>query len=186
MNECVFFSLIISDLIAFLSLLEESFRVFLYLVKRYNLHQENKIILDDVCGPEKITPCINNNIFATSDYFIRLKSKLFKLSKIVIPIPIDDLGCTILLMSFARYYTRDRYPQFIYEHKFIKEIEIIETYIFECTTKTIKLPRNLCIDDRYGLLANVRRFYRTNYIRYVDVVMILSSVKSNNMTPKNL
>lgn len=93
-----------------------------------------------------------------------------------------DFGMTILLMFFAKYYSRGQYPLFVNEFRCIKELEILERTLLAYNQNRILLPVNMATDGTYGLKAKSREFINAQCITVKAFEMIMTIMKNPIIT----
>lgn len=140
----------------------------IYLVNRY----KNFFVLDNDNGLDEINSSNNEDAIALMEGFM-FKSKLYNLAKTKFECSVEDLGVTILLINFSKFYSRNQYILFSNFFKHINEIKHLELYL---TNSVRKLKYyDLGIDSKYGILAQRDRFTSKRIMNYFEYLVFLTS-----------
>lgn len=94
-----------------------------------------------------------------------------------------DFGITILMLHFAKFYSRGQYPLFVNAFKCVKELEIIETYLLKYNQNHIQLPINMATHSSYGLMAQKHLFVNNNALTCQVFKSINESMRLPSITP---
>lgn len=99
-------------------------------------------------------------------------------------IKLQDFGITILMMFFAKYYSRGQYPLYVNEFRCIKELELIERMLLGYNQNSIRLPVNMATDRNYGIKTNSFRFVNNEYLTKEIFIMILDVMRNQFISPE--
>lgn len=99
-------------------------------------------------------------------------------------LPNYDFGITILMMFFAKYYSRGQYPLFVNEFRCIKELEILERTLLAYNQNRIQLPVNMATDKTYGLKSKRHEFVNAQCMTVQAFGAIMSIMKNPIITPE--
>jgi hypothetical protein len=97
-------------------------------------------------------------------------------------ITVPNLGITILLMFFARYYARGQYPLFTNQFRCISELELFEKILLKHNTRSLCLPSNMAIDKKYGLYALRDVYIQTGCMTIDAFNVFMMCLKTKTMT----
>lgn len=126
-------------------------------MRKLDVSFDDCVVLDDCNGDPE--PSTHTNTQAQIDHYV-LKKNLYELAqnynKCSISVP--DLGITILLLNFAKYYSRAQYHLFIDECYNVTELDSFESKLLRCNNSYILLPKDLPINSKYGLMAQQNKF----------------------------
>lgn len=89
-----------------------------------------------------------------------------------------DLGITIIMMAFAKYYARKQYPILVNALKTVRELELLEKFLL--SIGSVKFEPNLALHSEYGLLANRNRWTGSRYLRIEEFESICSMLRSSH------
>lgn len=120
----------------------------------YNVHHRGLECTVD--NSVTISPLINATAAANGGYAV--DERHHRLSQVVLDVPPEDLGITIVMLAFARYYSMNQYPVMVNALRSVRELEYVEQFLQMYTVAGIKVPINLATHEKYGLLANRHRF----------------------------
>lgn len=98
----------------------------------------------------------------------------------------SDVGITILLVHFSRYYAYNSYPSFVNDFSRIDELKILENFLHSCIRTYCKLPRDLATHKIYGLKANEKYWLRSGGGLPLTVKAfkeLCQTIKSKSITP---
>lgn len=98
-------------------------------------------------------------------------------------LPNADFGMTILMMFFAKYYSRGQYPLFVNEFRCIKELEILERTLLAYNQNRIQLPVNMATDKIFGLRAKSHEFVNAQCMTVQAFNAIMTIMKNPIITP---
>lgn len=145
---------------SYLNELSLSHQVFFYQMRKIGINFDECVVLDTINGDSE--PNTHTNTQAIIDGYV-LNSELYDLAKNYnqCPISVEDLGITIVLMNFAKYHSKAQYHLFIDECYTITELDSFESKLILCNNSFIRLPKDLPINRRYGLLAQRKKFINT-------------------------
>lgn len=158
---------------------KENIQVLIYLLKKY----ENFYTINESgYGYDDITSIINSNVSTTMEGYI-LKPEFLNIINKYYDISIEDLGITILMMHFGKHYSCNQYEIYINTFKSISEIKLILDTMSKFSRNFIKLPKDLSVDHKYGLLANQNKFIQNHTIKKYQFLFIikLMSEKSTDI-----
>lgn len=112
---------------------------------------------------------------------------LYELSqKLKLPIELKDLGITILMALFARFYSRNQYAVFVNNLKFIPQISYIEDFLCNYTSKRyVYLPQNLSIHPTYGIKAFSDQFTHSGYLTVERFEFLTFYIRTPEAKPEN-
>lgn len=108
-----------------------------------------------------LSPLINCAA-AMSGYCVDRELKLFSTAALNIPLP--DFGITILMVFFAKYYSRGQYPLFVHTFRCIAELEIVERTLLSHNQKSLNLPPNLATHELFGLKNQSGKFTDSKHL----------------------
>lgn len=120
----------------------------------YNVHRGLECAMDN--NAVAVSPLINATASANGGYTV--DERLHRLSRVKLDVPLEDLGITIVMLAFARYYSMNQYPVMVNSLRSVRELEYVEQFLQTYTIASIKIPINLATHEKYGLLANRARF----------------------------
>nr|DBA13148.1 TPA: gp33-like protein [Oryctes rhinoceros nudivirus] len=130
---------------------------------------------------KKLTPLVNATA-ALNGYIV--DAELEMLSSIIIDIPLEDFGITILMLFFAEFYSQGQYPLFVHMFRTLKELELIERLLLSYNQNTIKLPPNLATHEKYGLKKQGSNFTGSAHLTVQAFQAIQSYMRSPEVTPE--
>lgn len=140
--------------------------------------------MDERNGTSRITTPINDAAVLSGYTVTR---PLYELAREMLHrwsgVPNEDVGVNILMSAFAEYYVKGQYHLFVYDFKNITEMQTIESYLNKCTTKFIKLPKDMAVHDEHGILANAHQFTNHGRLTKDQHLMILAGMASTIMNP---
>lgn len=151
-------------MINFLLQFEPPTQAMFYFVNKY----ENFFVLDEEDGLEEINSSINENAMALKEGYA-FKSKLYNLAKTKFKSDYINLGVIILLINFAKFYSRNQYILFSNFFKHIEEIKYIEHFLTH-NAKKLKFC-DLGIDSKYGILAQKENFTSNALMTIFDFIV---------------
>lgn len=127
----------------------------------YNVHRgvecsllSSSSSMDD--GESIVSPLINATAIVNGGYTVN--ERHYRLSRVKLNVPSEDLGITIVMLAFARYYSMNQYPVMVNALRTVRELEYVEQFLQTYTVASVKIPINLATHERYGLRANRHRF----------------------------
>jgi hypothetical protein len=149
----------------------------------YNIRNGTSFELDETNGANMITPIINSTVSMNTGY--ALKRNMFNLANEVREtlrdVPVQDLGITIVMMSFGRYYARNQYPIMVNALNNVKELEHLELFLKAYGKNVMALEMNLATDKVYGLKANKDRFVGKKHLELLEFKSILAVMKISKL-----
>lgn len=128
-----------------------------------------------------LTPLMNSNVhvYSVSDSLAKTIEK-YNLENISTP----DFGITILMMHFARYYSKGQYLLFFNIFKPVKELEFLEKFLLDYSERTLRLPYNMATHDEYNLLKFGKLCTDIHYLSVASFNTIVAFMRSPNVTPQ--
>lgn len=183
-NVCysnLFLFLSVIGLISFISTQDYPVQTFLYAVHK----DPTCCTLNETDGASIITTPINDAA-VLSGYSV--KRPLYDLAASMLhqwsSVSNRDLGINILMLAFAKYHVKGQYHLFVNDFKQIDEMQSIESYLNKCTKMFIKLPKDMAVDEKYGIRANAHIFTDNKWLTMTNYLVILASMASKIMTPE--
>lgn len=156
----------------------------LYIINKYS-YDSDHFVQFNVNGVDKVD-IFSNQTFKLTGYTLgpNLQHIVEEFKINYGRINSKDLGITIILSNFARYYNRNRYHIFISEFFLIDEISLIENLCDKKTKNTFKLPEYLGLHPEYGIMANYNNFHK-NSITYAQFLQMLVFMRDNMCVPSS-
>lgn len=164
----------------------ESEQVMLYVVK---VEGKSYFNLDPIDGLTYINSMINADATVGSSGYT-LHKRLYDAAQYIqrFSISNQDLGITILMLWFGKYYSRNQYELYTNQFRFIEEFSIIEKFLMGCTKYHIKLAIDntnaintygavdLAVHEIYGIKLQSHRFINTGILtiemfRFLEMYM---------------
>lgn len=149
----LFFSFI--DIVTSLEKFDEHVQVMIYVCKlkpNFYYLDESDEALSTICS------IINNEVEAYSEKGYNLNKTLYDIAQMQFDIPIEDLGITILMIWFGKYYSEGNYPIFINIFKQIKELGIfmiaVNQFKFPAKYTDLSIKKHHQIEDNLALFSN--------------------------------
>lgn len=155
-------------------------QVFFYQVLKFAKNFDQHITLSEESGSTTITTRTNreSNIVGYT-----LSGKLYDLAKqyltFVDKLKLEDLGITILLLNFSKCYVEAQYHLFINDFEPISELENFERKLLKCSNLYFKLPKNLALHTKFGIVAQRAAFVNHGSITLKSFNDIFAYMASN-------
>lgn len=152
---CLYFFFFLTDVIASLEKFDEHVQVMIYVC---NLKPNFYYLDESDEALNTIYSITNNEIEVYSNQGYNLNKTLYAIAQTQFDIPIEDLGITILMIWFGKYYSEGNYPIFINIFKQIKELNIfmiaIKQFKFPAKYTDLSIKKHHQIEDNLALFSN--------------------------------
>lgn len=167
-------------MISFLSKLDYPVQVYLYAVHK----DPSCVTLNETDGATRITTPMNDAAVLCGYSVNKLLYDLAleMLRRLSTTVSNEDLGINILMLAFAKYYVRGQYHLFVNDFKQIREMQTIESYLYKCTKRFIKLPKDMAVHEKFGIRSNFASFTGVKPLTWVEHGFILASMAAKIMT----
>ena len=99
---------------------------------------------------------------------------------------IKDLGITIVLLNFAKYYVCNQYALFVNDFNFIEELDDLKKFLYACNDKFVNFDKNLMISKKYGIKSLYKiENYTRKFVKYSEFLLIVNLMTGDDYKNDN-